>query len=51
MKERPFIQDVCDTVRRHPWECVVQISVIVAAWSGIAYAMWVIGHAVAGLPR
>ena len=51
MKEKPFILDVIDEVRQRPWECVVQISVIVAAWSGIAYAMWVIGHAVVGLPR
>ena len=51
MKEKSFASEVWDTVRMHPWECVVQISVIVAAWSGIAYAMWVIGHAVVGLPR
>ena len=51
MKERPFIQDVWDTVRRHPWECVVNLALLGMVLASCYAAIWIIGNAGVGLPR
>lgn len=47
---KSFAVEVWDTMRRHPWEGVVQVVFVGCALAACYAAIWIIGNA-ARLPR